>query len=247
MFRSSVAALSWAHPGRASSIWGRAGGGSRGGERNVYQELGSGGGVSWAAIGNVSSRPLKAYPNHYMYRMDKNYNTRTPSRGSMKSLLVADAAGEQGYLSQLKHVGVRMSNSRVTFKDHRPFTLPKRPQLVKVCDACYYWTDGIEHYNLCTQHNKAHWHRKQAEINPMEGYRSLGRQGGMRHTRKTAFTLPVHRLGADFPRSGIRAINFGNTKWSQFDKWIVMRRFHMVGARALHKKYRFVHLSFPEL
>eukprot|EP01063_Lacrimia_lanifica_P014710 TRINITY_DN21271_c0_g1_i1.p2 TRINITY_DN21271_c0_g1~~TRINITY_DN21271_c0_g1_i1.p2 ORF type:complete len:242 (+),score=38.73 TRINITY_DN21271_c0_g1_i1:77-802(+) len=226
----------------------RIGGGGKGGWRGVLTDLYLGGGVPYSLHGQRTCRFPARFQDDYMRRSDLLFSIRSPSKGTLRSHIHSPSGAQNTPMRQLQEAGVRPTNPPQHAGAHKPHVTYQRHQLIKMCEDCYYWTDGLTEYNFCLTKNKSHWHRKFSDADPMEGYKSHGRQGGREFTRKTRFTFPIHRLGTDHPRRGGDYSHWGNPRYGSFDQWLVMRRFHGVGKTSDEgMRYSFQRMFHQEL
>ena len=227
----------------------RRGGGKAGGlgVRDFLSQETIAGGIGWKAGEAQRTTELGPfYQNSYQKREDLAFGVRAPSKGSVAARTKAGTVTNPQW-EALRVMGVRQSNPRVELHSVKNEQLARREQLIKYCKDCYFWTDGLYQYNLCTMKNDTHWHRKAAPISLQEGYRPIDRMGGRFSTRNGVFTLPVHRLGTPYPQRGNRKEHFGNPPKDHFDKWLVWRRWNRVGTSHQSRRYGFEKMFFFEL
>eukprot|EP00754_Rhynchopus_humris_P035041 Rhum_TRINITY_DN16613_c0_g1::Rhum_TRINITY_DN16613_c0_g1_i1::g.163834::m.163834 len=227
----------------------RRGGGKAGGlgVRDYLAQETVAGGIGWTAGEGMKTTELTPFhQNSYQKREDLAYSLRGPSKGSVASKMKIGTATNPQW-EALRVMGVRQANPRVELHSIKNEQLERRDQLIKYCKDCYFWTDGLYQYNLCTMKNDTHWHRKATPVSLQEGYRPIDRMGGRFSTRSNAFALPVHRLGTPFPNRGNRKEHYGNPAKGDFDKWLVWRRWNRVGTGNAAKRYGFEKMFFFEL
>eukprot|EP01061_Rhynchopus_euleeides_P008823 TRINITY_DN17993_c0_g1_i2.p1 TRINITY_DN17993_c0_g1~~TRINITY_DN17993_c0_g1_i2.p1 ORF type:complete len:279 (+),score=36.03 TRINITY_DN17993_c0_g1_i2:82-837(+) len=217
----------------------RRGGGSTGGKRDINEDLMRGGGIPFNRL-KRKEQPgrLRVYQNRYQYREDLQFNVKEPARGTAQSQFNSKRMQNPEW-AFTRLMGIRMVNAGNQIRAVHGFGKmhgATRDKLVKLCKHCYYWSDGILHYNLCT-HDNNHWHRKRHHGKLTEGYRPIDRLATPASTRPTIWHLPIHRLGTVFPWRGYRPEHMGNPAAGSFDKWLILRRFHQVGRKDRINRY----------
>eukprot|EP01062_Namystynia_karyoxenos_P074123 TRINITY_DN70974_c0_g1_i1.p1 TRINITY_DN70974_c0_g1~~TRINITY_DN70974_c0_g1_i1.p1 ORF type:complete len:251 (+),score=38.14 TRINITY_DN70974_c0_g1_i1:101-853(+) len=214
--------------GKGTTGHGRTGGGRRGDYRNPDRELLVGG--AFRSTQKVCKGRHTVFSGHwhFQYRSDMMYDIAHPCYNNVAGAgQLGDSTHAGGILKNL-YWGVRFAHPHGDRGIYQ-MGIPRRRILVRYCKWCYYWTDGFYHYNFCTRKNIGHWHRKECDQNPAEGYRRRPNHYGRVPYRQHFFQLPIFRLGSNTLWKGRHAANWGNPKQGLFHKWLVLRRFAKVG------------------